>query len=120
MSVQAALCRGTIRLFSLSVRLPRVKVSPGAFDTYAPTTMSVCDGRERKRDWTKSVGAFAAGPVSSLHPRFAHFRQRHLDANDGAELGPEWADQQGDFAWPCEFRCRFAGACARSNRRVAR
>src|SRR6266550_9524941 len=61
-----------------------------AFDTHASTTMSVCDGRERERDWTKSVGAFAAGPVSSLHHRFAHFRQWHLDANDGAELGPEW------------------------------
>src|SRR5437763_12998408 len=83
-------------------------------------SMSVCNGRKRKRDWTKSVGAFAAGPVSSLHHRFAHFRQWHLDANDGAELGPEWPHQQGGFAWSCKFRCRFTGACTCSNCRVAR
>src|SRR5207249_9934060 len=100
MLVHAASRRCTIDLLSFSVRLPRIKVFPGAFDTNASTTMSVCDGGDRERDRTKSVGAFAAGSVSSLHHRLAHFRQRHLDANDGAELGPEWPHQQGEFARP--------------------
>src|SRR4030095_10804975 len=91
-----------------------------AFDTNASTTMSVCDGRERKMDWTESPIAFAARGVSPLHRRFANFRQRNVDANDGAKLGYEGAAQQGNPAWPGHF-CRWlAVPCARSDSRFAR
>ena len=59
--------------------------------------------------WIEVARAFASGTVSPVHHRFAHFRQRHLDADDGAKLGHERAHEQSDSAWAGEFCCRLAG-----------
>ena len=63
-----------------------------AFDTNASTTVSDCDERAGKMGWIEVAGAFAPGAVSPVHHRFAHFRQRHMDANDGPKLGDEHAN----------------------------
>ncbi len=52
-----------------------------------------------KMGWIEVAGAFTSGTVSPVHHRFAHFRQWHLDADDGAKLGDERAHEQGDSAW---------------------
>src|SRR6516162_6459994 len=80
-----------------------------AFDTNASTTMSDCDERAGKAGWIEVAGAFAARAVSAVYHRFAHFRQWHMDANDGPKLGDERTYHQGDFAWTGELRCRFTG-----------
>src|SRR5215813_6731766 len=80
-----------------------------AFDTNASTTMSVCDERAGKAGWIEVAGTLAAGAVSALYHRFAHFRQWHVDANDGPKLGHERAHHQGDFAWAGELCCGFTG-----------
>lgn len=53
--------------------------------------MSVCDEAAGKIGWIEVAGAAASGTISPIHYRFAHFRQWHLDADDGAKLGDEWA-----------------------------
>lgn len=60
-----------------------------AFDTNGPTTMSVCDECAGKMGWFEVTGSFAPGTISPVHHRFAHFRQWHVDANDGPKLGYE-------------------------------
>src|SRR5205809_2411446 len=60
--------------------------------------MSDCDEYAGKIGWIEVARASAPGTVSPLYHRFAHFRQRHLDANDGAKLGNERAYEQGDPA----------------------
>src|SRR6266496_1184428 len=91
--------------------------SAQAFDTNASTTMSVCDGREGKMDRIQIAGAFTSRAVPPLHHWLAYFGQRYLDADDGAKLGDECPDEQGDPAWPGEFCRRLAGACAGSDGR---
>src|SRR4029077_4496169 len=56
--------------------------SPQAFDTNASTTMSDCDECGGKMGWIEIAGAATSGTVSPVHHWFAHFRQRHVDAND--------------------------------------
>src|SRR5215831_8207740 len=92
-------------LWALSFASLHTKV----FDTNASTTMSVCDERAGKGGWIEVAGTFAAGAVSAVYHRFAHFRQWHVDANDGPKLGHERAHYQGDFAWAGELRCGVAG-----------
>src|ERR1051325_11782541 len=80
-----------------------------AFDTNASTTMSVCDERAGKTGGLEVAGTFAAGAVSTIHHWFAHFRQWHLDADDGSKLGHERAYLQSDPSWAGELRCGVAG-----------
>ena len=61
--------------------------------------MSDCDECAGKMGWIEVAGAITSGTVSSVHHRFAHFRQWHVDANDGPKLGHERTYEQGDFAW---------------------
>src|SRR4030095_12388893 len=72
--------------------------------------MSVCDERAGKMGWIEVAGAVTSGTVSPLHPRFAHFRQWHVDANDGSKLGDERTYEQSDSAWVGELRCGLASA----------
>ncbi len=74
---------------------------------------------EEKWAGIEVAGTVAPGAVSSVHHRFAYFRQRHMDANDGPKLGDERTYKQSDSAWPGEFRCRFAGARACAGGRFA-
>src|SRR5881392_1546599 len=90
-----------------------------AFDTNAATTMSVCDERQRKVDWIEVARALTPASFPPLYYWLAHFRQWHLDANDGAKLGDERAYQQGNPARSGKFRCRSPGACACSCGRFA-
>ena len=55
---------------------------------------------EEKEKWigSKALALLRQGPFRRYI--IAHFRQRHVDANDGAKLGDERAHQQGDPAWP--------------------
>src|SRR5262245_6854093 len=71
--------------------------------------MSVCDEGAGKMGWIKVTGAFASGTVSAVHHRFAHFRQWHVDADDGAKLGDERSYEQSDSAWVGELRRGLAG-----------
>ena len=64
----------------------------------------------QKIGWIEVAGSFAAGTVSPVHHRFAHFRQGRVDANDGAKLGDERTHEQSDSAWSSQFRCGIAGA----------
>ena len=80
--------------------------------------MSDCDERAGKMGWIQVAGAFTSGTVSPVHHRFAHFRQRHVDADDGAKLGHERAHEQSDSAWVGELRCGFAGADTRAGGRI--
>ena len=66
--------------------------------------MSVCDERAGKMGWIEVTGAFTSGTIPAVHNRFAHFRQWHMDANDGAKLGDERAHQQSYSAWAGELR----------------
>ena len=68
--------------------------------------------------WIEVAGAFTSGTVSPVHHRFAHFRQWHMDADDGAKLGDERAYEQGDSAWAGELRCGIAGADTCSDGRL--
>lgn len=52
--------------------------------------MSVCDEASGKMGGIEVAGAAKSGTVSSIHYRFAHFRQWHVDADDGPKLGHEW------------------------------
>ena len=52
-------------------------------------SMSVSNEWTGKTGWVEVAGAFAAGAVSPVHHRFAHFRQWYVDADDGAKLGDE-------------------------------
>jgi len=60
--------------------------------------MSVCAERAGKMGWIEIAGAATSGTLSPVHHWFAHFRQRHVDANDGPKLGHEWTYEQGDSA----------------------
>jgi len=61
--------------------------------------MSVCDESAGKIGWIEVTGATASGAVSPIHHRFSHFRQWHVDADDGPKLGDERTHEQGDSAW---------------------
>ena len=62
-------------------------------------SMSVCDEWTGKTCWIEVAGTFATGTVSPVYHRFAHFRQWHVDADDGPKLGHERTYEQGDSAW---------------------
>ena len=61
--------------------------------------MSVCDEAAGKMGRIEVAGAATSGTVSPIHYRFAHFRQWHVDADDGPKLGHERTYEQGDSAW---------------------
>src|SRR5262245_49163918 len=103
---------------SVTIELSRL-LQTQAFDTNASTTMSECDECAGKMGWIEVAGTVTSGTVSSVHHRFAYFRQWHVDANDGAKLGHERTYEQGDSAWFGELRCGVAGADTCSGGRLA-
>src|SRR4029077_3797754 len=92
--------------------------SPQAFDTNASTTMRDSDECGGKMGWIELARAATSGTVSPVHQRFAHFRQRHVDANDGPKLGHERTYEQGDSAWAGQLRCGLASVDTRADGRL--
>ena len=93
---------------------------PDPLQEFSIPAMSVCDECTGKMGWIEIPSIIRSGTFSTLHHRFAHFRQWHVDANDGPELSDERTYEQGDSAWVGEFCCGVAGADIGSGGRVTR